>query len=267
MRRRKVKARWGRAQSLRWGLGAVGIMGVLLLVPLVAMPAVARGTVGEGTVRNDPGREIYRVQCQACHQASGEGIEGVFAPLAGSELVSGPEGPLLQVILDGRELMPGFAELLGDEEIAAVTSFIRQEWGTGAGSVTPEAVAAARGLPSQGVPADQLRDVATEAGVGPSNAFPPGWREEAAVLVEYYCAVCHQPEGQGVEGAYPPLSGNPVVMTAPGPLIQVVREGRGGMPRFGFLTPEELSWVLSYIRSSWGNQAPPITPEMVRGDL
>jgi mono/diheme cytochrome c family protein len=51
----------------------------------------------------------------------------------------------------------------------------------------------------------------------------------------------------------------------PGPEVAtVLLKGRGGMPNFsGSLDDQEIAQVLSYVRSSWGNSAPPLAGDEV----
>ncbi|MFB6240896.1 MAG: cytochrome c [Gemmatimonadota bacterium] len=90
------------------------------------------------------------------------------------------------------------------------------------------------------------------------------------------CASCHQADGQGVKGAFPPLAGDPVV-TAENPTrhIEIILEGLQGktiggvsyatpMPAWGDrLTNAEVAAVVNHERTSWGNDAPTVTPEDV----
>lgn len=90
------------------------------------------------------------------------------------------------------------------------------------------------------------------------------------------CASCHQPDGSGVQGAYPPLTGDPVV-TAENPTrhIEVVLYGLEGkmidgvsypaaMPGWGDrLSDEAVAAVVNHERTSWGNDAPTVTAEDV----
>ncbi len=90
------------------------------------------------------------------------------------------------------------------------------------------------------------------------------------------CVVCHQPGGTGMQGAFPPLAGSAVVQGDPGVPIRIVLHGlqgemtRGGATYNGVMTPwgsqlndTDVANVLTYIRSSWGNSAPAVTPEQV----
>jgi mono/diheme cytochrome c family protein len=112
----------------------------------------------EAVVRDDvsKGAQLYVRHCAMCHQPGGEGVEGAFPPLAGSEWVTGPEGRLVRVVLHGMQgvvrvrgrtysgFMPGWARQLTDEDVAAISSYVRMNWGNGAGPVSVEVVSAIR---------------------------------------------------------------------------------------------------------------------------
>lgn len=75
------------------------------------------------------GREVYRARCALCHQQDGAGRLTRFPALAGNPLVSGPPHPLLQLITEGRNVMPGMKGILARDEVAALVTFVRSEWG------------------------------------------------------------------------------------------------------------------------------------------
>jgi mono/diheme cytochrome c family protein len=78
------------------------------------------------------------------------------------------------------------------------------------------------------------------------------------------CSACHQESGAGMPGAFPALAGDKVVTGDPAAVIGVVLKGRGGMPAFGAdLSDADVAAAVSYIRSSWGNAAAPVTPAAV----
>lgn len=78
------------------------------------------------------------------------------------------------------------------------------------------------------------------------------------------CAACHQPTGRGIPGAFPALAGNAFVQGTPSDVATVLLKGRGGMPDFsGSLDDGEIAQVLTYVRSSWGNGAAPVTEQDV----
>jgi mono/diheme cytochrome c family protein len=78
------------------------------------------------------------------------------------------------------------------------------------------------------------------------------------------CAACHQATGKGIPGAFPALAGSAFVQGPPADPATVLLKGRGGMPDFsGSLDDGEIAAVLSYVRSSWGNGAAPLTADEV----
>lgn len=102
------------------------------------------------------GRQLFTGKCQACHQANGQGLPGVFPPLAGASwvqdepalpaliLLHGMTGPIEVKGSTYQGAMPAFGEQMNDAEIAAVLSFIRSEWGNSSPAVDAAAVEAAR---------------------------------------------------------------------------------------------------------------------------
>lgn len=101
------------------------------------------------------GQRVYSQQCAQCHQSSGQGIPGVYPPLVGTSWVLETRRVPIAVLLNGLSgeievkgntysgLMPDFARL-SDRDIAAVLTFIRQEWGNDAGPISEEQVAEMR---------------------------------------------------------------------------------------------------------------------------
>jgi mono/diheme cytochrome c family protein len=101
------------------------------------------------------GEVVYTVHCGSCHLPTGEGDEGLGVPLVDSPLVRAPgAASLINVILYGPHLpeklvvnrsgMKMFGKRLSDADIASVASFVRTEFGNGAGGVTKEEVHAQR---------------------------------------------------------------------------------------------------------------------------
>jgi mono/diheme cytochrome c family protein len=80
------------------------------------------------------------------------------------------------------------------------------------------------------------------------------------------CIACHQAGGKGVAGIYPALAGDPLVtLDDPGPMVRTLLTGRGGMPTFGGIySNEQIAAVVSYVRTSFGNNASTVKPEFVQ---
>jgi len=113
------------------------------------------------------------------------------------------------------------------------------------------------------------------AACGDSDSEPVELTLGAEVYLQR-CIQCHLPTGQGVPRLNPPLDGSPRVNGPPEPLIALVLHGlqgpttvlgktyNGVMPAWReVLTAEEIAAVLTHVRSSWGNEAEPVTVEMV----
>lgn len=85
------------------------------------------------------------------------------------------------------------------------------------------------------------------------------------------CAACHQPEGTGIPGAFPPLAGSPIVNAEdPAQLINTVLNGYDARVEYGVMPPfklqlsdAEIAAILTHERSSWGNNASPVSEEQV----
>jgi mono/diheme cytochrome c family protein len=93
-----------------------------------------------------------------------------------------------------------------------------------------------------------------------------------------HCAVCHQPNGKGIPGFFPPLAGNPHVTAEDSEAVQehlgrIIFGYHGGliidhqmysgrMPPIGYhgrMNDSELLDLINYQRSAWGNYARPVT--------
>lgn len=90
------------------------------------------------------------------------------------------------------------------------------------------------------------------------------------------CQACHQPDGEGLPGAFPPLKGSKIVLNDDVELMVSImmngyegriKEGYGPMPAVGVnnhLTPEEITAIMNHEKSSWGNQAKKADLEQVK---
>ncbi|MEK7299243.1 MAG: copper-containing nitrite reductase [Candidatus Margulisiibacteriota bacterium] len=90
-----------------------------------------------------------------------------------------------------------------------------------------------------------------------------------------HCIACHQANGEGVKGAFPPLAKSDYLMADKNRSIRVVLEGLQGevavngtkynsvMPKLS-LSDDEVAQVVSYVRNSWGNKGALVTKEEVQ---
>jgi mono/diheme cytochrome c family protein len=94
------------------------------------------------------GREVYANVCVACHQEDGLGKEKIAASLVGSTLATGPAQIPVRILLHGKEgpvgLMPPLGQAFSDDQVAAVLTYIRRQWGNTAAPVDAAAVKSIR---------------------------------------------------------------------------------------------------------------------------
>jgi mono/diheme cytochrome c family protein len=121
---------------------------------------------------------------------------------------------------------------------------------------------------------------AASAAAGAMTAASPGGAMVAAAgnaaagktVYDTNCSSCHQANGEGSPGAFPPLAGNSTVTGLPGTVIHIVKYGltgpvtvagktyNGMMPAWGTqLSNVQIADAVTYIRTSWGNKAKPVT--------
>ena len=109
--------------------------------------AAAAGADREWTKEEllEKGKAVYAANCVACHMAEGQGLEGLFPALKGSAIVNGPASEMIMQVLNGKNMMPAFKDLLNDVDIAAAITHERNSWGnTVADTVQPSDIKAAR---------------------------------------------------------------------------------------------------------------------------
>jgi len=113
-----------------------------------------RALTDDELTRFEAGRALYAERCASCHLPSGQGEPGKAPTLRGSARVLGEPAPLVALLVHGLTgPVPGFtggtavempALLASDSELAALTTYLRREWGHGAEPVTLDVVRAAR---------------------------------------------------------------------------------------------------------------------------
>ena len=100
------------------------------------------------------GEEVYTANCANCHQSTGEGVEGVFPPVAHTAylkdqkkiigiILNGQEG---EINVEGKKYNTPMAAMnqLSDKEIADVLNYISNTWGNKYPMIKPAQVKAER---------------------------------------------------------------------------------------------------------------------------
>ncbi len=142
---------------------------------------------------------------------------------------------------------------LGDDDLQAIAAYLKT-------------------LPASANPVSSFKaDPAT------AKALQAG--QESGRGAELYvdnCAACHRTDGLGYARVFPKIAGNSSVLSAdPVSMIRLVLHGSKlpstasapselGMPGFAWrMSDEEVAQLLTFVRSSWGNQAPEVTAASV----
>jgi mono/diheme cytochrome c family protein len=101
------------------------------------------------------GKELYLLQCLACHQVDGGGVQHLNAPLDGSANVKGKDkAKLIKIVLNGLKgeeiegenysnVMASHKDL-NDQQIADILTYVRNAWSNKASQVTVAEVKAVR---------------------------------------------------------------------------------------------------------------------------
>jgi ubiquinol-cytochrome c reductase cytochrome b subunit len=113
--------------------------------------------------------------------------------------------------------------------------------------------------------------VGSSSSGGGTQVAVSGAAAKGAQVYTQNCASCHQANGAGQAGVFPPLAGNPYVTGPPKQVIHTLLYGLQGaqvegktyaaqMPAWkGNLTNADIANVISYIRTSWGNKGSEVT--------
>lgn len=81
------------------------------------------------------GEQVYQANCMSCHQREGQGIPGMFPPIAGSDVATGSIDTHVATVMHGvaDTAMNAFSGKLSDSEIAAVITYQRNAFDNGTG--------------------------------------------------------------------------------------------------------------------------------------
>lgn len=130
---------------------ALTFLSVLTLISFFSFQQKPKIDLAASTER---GKEIYLRNCVSCHMDQGEGLEGIFPPLAKSDYMLADKKRAIQQTLYGANMemkvngvmyngeMNGFD--LTDEEMSDLMNYIFNSFGNKAGIIAPAEVKAAR---------------------------------------------------------------------------------------------------------------------------
>ena len=122
----------------------------------------------------------------------------------------------------------------------------------------------------------QLKGIAFSAAVAlVAAAFVVSGPERQGQSRFPICAGCHQSNGRGMPGTFPPLAGSEIATGSPEIPVRIVLHGlqgpltvrgqrfNGTMPAWGQFSDADIATTLTYVRSQWGNSASAVTPAPV----
>lgn len=98
---------------------------------------------------------------------------------------------------------------------------------------------------------------------------------EGENVYKKYCQACHQPNGKGMQGVFPPLANNPNLKDKPSYIAETIIQGKSGaitvngtnyngaMPPMGYLKDADIATLVNYINTELADGGETITAEAV----
>jgi mono/diheme cytochrome c family protein len=237
-------------------------------------------------------RGAYLVQglghCGSCHTPRALTLQEKALDESGAEYLSG--GPVidgwLAVNLRGNPA-DGLGRWSADDIVATLRSARNTQHAVLGGAMGDVVVHSTQHLNDadlhavaaylKSLPPTKVQVSSFEADPATAKALAAG--QEGSRGAELYvdnCAACHRTNGLGDDRVFPKIAGNSSVLAQdPVSMIRLVLAGSKlpatqtapselGMPGFAWrLSDEEVAQLLTFIRSSWGNQAPAVSAEQV----
>lgn len=121
---------------------------------LIPKPVSASQTKTPLQASIERGKDVYYLQCLACHQADAGGVQDMNPPLTGTKQVLGDKTTLVQIVLKGMKGVPVNGDDwhnvmaphsdLTDRQIADVLTYVRNSFGNKAKAITAAEVKAIR---------------------------------------------------------------------------------------------------------------------------
>jgi mono/diheme cytochrome c family protein len=127
-------------------------------------------------------------------------------------------------------------------------------------------------------PAEAVNSATSATSATSAASAAPDVAERGQRIYSGNCVPCHQQSGAGIPGVYPSLAGSPVVLGDPTALTLWVIKGQrplsmptGRYPtqmlQFGWMKPADAAALFSYLRTNFGNSAPPVQAAAVEKAL
>lgn len=203
------------------------------------------------------GNLVYTAKCDSCHGRDGGG--GVGPSLKTSAKVTGDINVLAETILNGKGMMPAFSKQLDAEEIAQVTTYIRDRFGNKKDDeIQPSAIQKMLSGEQSSAPAakneaeaktDTQENVDVSAKLSLDELLTKGEK-----VYGDNCLGCHQANGEGMPPIFPALTASPVVTGDINAQADLMLNGKNSMPAFGkTLNAVDFAAVLAYTRNKLGN--------------
>lgn len=261
--------------NLRWPYGTQAAVAVWRALYFKAgeVPTLPASATNDPNLQRGAYLSYAVAHCSACHAPRDGWGGGDWHSLAGGLMAS--EGWYAPSLVSAREA--GMADWPLENIMALLRTGVAPH-GQVSGPMT-EVVAQGTQYftePDLRALASYLKALPQTEAAAPPRTAPPV-RTSAVLagekLYQQHCVDCHGSQGQGVPGAYPPLAGNrAVTMARTDNLLQTLLYGGFapdtaghprpyGMPPFTLVMSDtQIAAVLTYMRASWGNSAPEVSP-------
>jgi nitrite reductase (NO-forming) len=198
-------------------------------------------------------------------------VPGTYALVDHSIFRAFNKGAVGQLKVDGFKNPEVFAEKHAEEKVVIPVKTIETP------APGPEQTSAPMPAPEAKPAAAPAPEAAAPQASAPAK--PMSQAEQMASgkkLFETNCAGCHQAQGQGMAGVFPPLAKSDYLMADKERSIKVVLKGLSGpvtvngktyagmMPPVTHLNDGEVASILTFVRNSFGNKGPQVTPDEVQ---
>ena len=102
------------------------------------------------------GQNVYNQACLVCHQVNGSGVPMMYPPIQESEIIAGDHEKLIKLVLEGmsgpieikgeqyNSTMPPQKDILNDQQISDLLTFLRRSFGNSADAISEKEVARIR---------------------------------------------------------------------------------------------------------------------------